>query len=122
MIKHKETFINFLGKEDEEEVAFHLNKAEIAELEITHKGGLKAYLEYIAKTDNGTAVMDTFKTILGMGIGVKSPDGKRFMKSEEIKQDFFNGCVYPKLFIKLCTDAKFASDFINGMCVEIKKC
>lgn len=59
--------------------------------------------------------MDLFKEIIHKSYGVKSPDGRRFMKSPEILEDFLQTEAYSELFVKLATDADEATAFVNGI-------
>ena len=45
----------------------------------------------------------------------KSPDGKRFIKSEELSTAFSQTEAYSQLFMELATDADAAAKFVNGI-------
>ena len=51
--------------------------------------------------------------------GEKSPDGKRFIKVNDagipLSIGFSQTEAYSQLFMELATDAKAASDFVNGI-------
>lgn len=47
--------------------------------------------------------------------GEKSPDGKRFVKSEELSTAFSQTEAYSQLYMELATDADKAAEFINGV-------
>lgn len=47
--------------------------------------------------------------------GEKSPDGKRMIKSAELSEAFAQTEAYSELFMKLATDSKAASEFVNGI-------
>lgn len=47
--------------------------------------------------------------------GVKSEDGRRFMKSEEISRSFMESPAYEILFEELVTNDKAAADFVNAV-------
>lgn len=49
------------------------------------------------------------------GYGVKSEDGRRFMKSEEISRSFMESPAYEILFEELVTNDKAAADFVNAV-------
>ena len=46
---------------------------------------------------------------------VKSEDGRRFMKSEEISRSFMESPAYEVLFEELVTNDKAAADFVNAV-------
>ena len=47
--------------------------------------------------------------------GEKSADGRRFVKSEKLSEEFSQTNAYSQLFMKLATDDKAAVAFINGI-------
>jgi hypothetical protein len=51
--------------------------------------------------------------------GEKSPDGRRFVKSEEISKAFSETTAYSDLFMELATDANVAAQFINDIIPKI---
>ena len=56
-----------------------------------------------------------FKEIILASYGVRSEDGKRFMKSEKAKEEFESSEAFVELFMELATDEKAAADFVNGL-------
>lgn len=121
MFVHEITYTDFDGNERTEEVRFHLSPAELTELEATTPGGLKKQMDNIMKKKDGPAIMRYFKKIVRMSYGKKSEDGRRFMKSEEIWNDFAETQAYVELFMKLVTDEKFAQEFANAVIPDMKK-
>ena len=47
--------------------------------------------------------------------GQKSIDGKRFIKSKELSEEFAQTEAYSTLFMELATNAEEASKFVNGI-------
>ena len=60
-------------------------------------------------------VMDFIKKIVLKSYGVKSTDGRRFIKSEELSTEFSQTPAFSAFMMKLMTDDKEASSFINGV-------
>ena len=56
-----------------------------------------------------------------LGYGEKSPDGKRFIKNQELRDAFAQTEAYSDLFMELATDAEAAARFINGIVPQGKK-
>ena len=50
-----------------------------------------------------------------MSYGVKSPDGKKFIKSEEITKDFKDTNAYDVMFIKYLSHPESFNAFIDGI-------
>lgn len=115
MLKETINYTDYNGSEREEDHYFNLSKAEIMEMELSTAGGLSGMIQDIVKTQDGPAIMKIFKDIILKSYGKKSPDGKRFEKSEEISKAFEQTEAYSVLFMKLVTDADAAAAFVNGI-------
>lgn len=115
MLKKTIKYTDFNGVVREEEFYFNLTEAELAEMNLMTKGGLKSYLESIISTQDTPALAELFKTIIDKSYGVKSPDGRKFVKSPEILSDFVYTQAYSNLYMSLITDADAASKFINSI-------
>ena len=50
-----------------------------------------------------------------MAYGVKSDDGKRFIKNERLREEFASSEAYSVLFMEIVTDADAAAKFINAV-------
>lgn len=115
MLKKTITYTDYNGTERTEDKYFNLSKAEIMEMEMSTAGGLAEMIQNIVKAQDAPAIMKIFKDIILKSYGEKSPDGKRFIKSEELSTEFAQTEAYSVLFIELATDADKAAEFINGI-------
>ena len=115
MLKKTIKYTDFNGVDREEDFYFNLTEAELAEMNLMTKGGLKGYLEAIINTQDTPAIAELFKTIINKAYGVKSPDGRKFTKSPEILDDFIYTQAYSNLYMSLIADADAAANFVNGI-------
>lgn len=115
MIKKTISYEDYNGTKRTEDHYFNLSKAELTEMQMSKKGGFDAYLTRIINSDNTPEIMAIFKDVIVKSYGVKSDDGKRFIKSEELVNEFLQSEAYSELLMELITDAKAAGDFINGL-------
>ena len=115
MIKKTITYVDYNGAERTEDFYFNLSKAELMEMEMGTKGGLTEELQRIINAQDTPEIIKVFKGLLLKSYGQKSPDGKRFIKSEELSEEFEQTEAYSQLFMELATDDKKASDFVNGI-------
>lgn len=115
MLKKTMTFKDLDGNDITEDFYFALNKAEIAELELSKMGGLSTYIQTLIESENGGEIIRTFKEIIRLSVGRRSADGRRFEKSEQITNDFMQTNAYPDLFMELATNGEAAAEFIRGI-------
>ncbi len=115
MLKRTETFKDFDGNERTEDFYFNLTKAELTEMQMSEVGGLEKRLKGIIQAQDGVRIMEFFKGILQKAYGVKSPDGRRFIKNEEVLNEFIETEAYSQIFMDLVTDADKMADFIKGV-------
>lgn len=115
MLKKTIKYTDFNGVDREEDFYFNLTEAELAEMNLMTKGGLKGYLEAIINTQDTPAIAELFKTIINKAYGVKSPDGRKFVKSPAILDDFIYTQAYSNLYMSLIADADAAANFVNGI-------
>ena len=115
MLKKTITYTDYDGNERTEDVYYNISKAELTELQFSVKGGLKNILEKAVKEKDGPTIMQLSKEIVLKAYGVKSNDGRRFMKSEEITKEFAETEAYVNLFMELATDEKAAIAFAEGV-------
>lgn len=120
MLKKTITYTDYEGVERTENFYFNLTKAELAEMELTTDGGMKERLQRIVDAKDGKAIMREFKGIIMKAYGVKSDDGKRFRKSEELSKEFEESPAYDILFMELVTDADAAANFVQGILPQMQ--
>lgn len=115
MLKKVITYTDYDGNERTESFYFNLNEAELIEMELSAEGGLTQMIQKIVESKDGTRIIKVFKDLIFKAYGEKSPDGKKFVKSEELSKNFSYTEAYNKLFMELATDEKAAADFVNGI-------
>ena len=115
MLKKIITYTDYNGVERTEPFYFNLSKAELMEMELGVTGGMTEMLNKIIAAKDAPSLMKTFKEMIMKAYGVKSDDGKRLVKSEEISTAFTQTEAYSVLFMELITDDKAAADFVNGI-------
>lgn len=115
MLKKTIKYVDYNGVEREEDFYFNLTKAEIAEMELEIPGGMTEMLKRITAAQDTPSLVKIFKDLILRSYGEKSADGKRFIKSQELKESFAQTEAYSELFMELATNADAASAFINGI-------
>lgn len=115
MLKKVIKYTDYNGTVREEPFYFNLTQAEVTELEVSVEGGLVEMINRIVAAQNGRQIIDTFKDIILKSYGEKSPDGRRFIKNQEVRDAFAQTEAYSQLFMELATNAQAASEFVNGI-------
>ena len=115
MIKKTITYKDYNQVDRTEDFYFNLSKAEVMEMEMSTSGGLAEMITRIVAAQDQPAIIKIFKDLILKAYGEKSPDGKRFIKSDELSTAFSQTEAYSQLFMELATDAEAASAFVNGI-------
>lgn len=119
MITKKITYTDFNGVERTEEFNFNMTKAELAELELSYPGGFSTIINNVVNAKDVTQLAAIFKDIICRSYGIKSEDGRKFVKNRENLEDFMATEAYSELYMELATDANKAAEFINGVLPKI---
>lgn len=115
MLKKTITYTDYNGVDRTEDFYFNLTKAELTEMELSTTGGMAEMMQRIVNAQDAPAIIKIFKEIVLKAYGQKSPDGRRFIKSEALREEFSQTEAYSILFMELATDADAAAKFINGI-------
>jgi hypothetical protein len=115
MLKKTITYTDYNNEERTEDFYFNLSKAELLEMELSVQGGLSETIKRIVDAKDVPALIKLFKELVLKAYGVKSLDGKRIIKTEELSTEFSQTEAYSQLFVSLAMDADEASVFVNGI-------
>jgi hypothetical protein len=115
MIKKTITYSDFNGNERTEDFYFNLTKAEITKMELSTKGGLAEMIQRIVAAQDTPAIIEVFEDLIKRAYGVKTPDGRGFIKRADDLEAFMATEAYSQLFMELATDADAAANFVNGV-------
>lgn len=126
MITRTIPYTDYNGIQRKEKFYFDLTQFEATEIAVELPDGIVEELSEDGTNQQQTAihlmeklgrkgVMDFIKKIVLKSYGVKSTDGRRFIKSEELSTEFSQTPAFSAFMMKLMTDDKEASSFINGV-------
>ncbi len=103
-VPHKEVFY------------FNLNRAEVLKMLVTDSDAtLDQVFDYFKQTRNGKRLLAMIEDLIKSSYGVKSPDGKSFIKRPEHLEAFVQSEAYSELLTELLNDADKASEFFIGI-------
>jgi hypothetical protein len=112
MLKREITYEDFNGVKSTETFYFNLSKTEMAGWDL---GGMAASIERMAKAQDTASLVTEIQKIVLTSYGEKSEDGKRFIKSEELRTAFSQTAAYDALFMELAQDEQKLLGFFQGV-------
>lgn len=121
MYKITKTYVDYDGNERTEDFFFNLTHAELLKMQTSENGGMGKLLKKMIQEDNMKRLYELFEKIVDNAYGEKSLDGRRFMKSEEILNNFKQTEAYSEIIVELATDHDKAVPFINNVLPKIEE-
>lgn len=119
MYKRSITYTDFDGVERKETFYFNLSKAEITQLELETPGSFSGYIQQIIDAKSTTELIKLFKKFIDLSYGIKSPDGRRFIKNQEALTEFKETEAYSEFFMDLVSNTDLAIEFMNGIMPQL---
>ena len=117
MFKKTVTYEDYNGEEQTEDFYFNLNKVEVMELEYSLGPGesiTNSFMAIARAKDYGT-IIALIKKVLLMAYGEKTPDGKRFVKSDELRTAFEQSAAFETIFWEFGTNEEAFAEFFIGV-------
>lgn len=115
MFKKTVNYTDYNGQERQEDFYFNLTKAEVLEMELSTTGGLSAMIQGVIDAKDTPQLIKIFKDLVLKSYGKKSPDGRRFIKSAELTEEFAQTEAYSEIFMELATNDEAATAFVQGI-------
>jgi hypothetical protein len=115
MLKREISYEDLDGNKVTDTFYFNLFKGELVDLELSAQDGFGVMLQRIIQAKNAKLLVEEFKKLILMSYGKKSEDGKRFIKSAELREEFSQTAAFDALFMELSTDETAAATFVQGV-------
>lgn len=127
MIKQTIKYVDFDGKEQEDVVYFNMTRTELLDFYLNLPDDLTEDLKNPNEVDvekfgarmlekmGRSGIFDFVKTLVFKAYGVKSEDGRRFIKSEQLSTEFTQTLAYDEFIIDLFSDDNKVNAFVNGI-------
>lgn len=115
MYKQTIDYVDFDGNKRSEDFYFNLTKAELVEMELGTDGGMSGILDRITRAKDTPSIIKEIKNIILKAYGIKSADGRKFLKNDQIRQEFECSEPFSEMFMSLATDDEKAAAFIIGI-------
>ena len=115
MIAKTITYTDYNNVERTETFYFNLTKTELAKMELSAAGGYADRVQRIIDAKDIPSLTNVLNDLILNSYGIKSEDGRRFIKSPQLSEEFSQTEAYNQLFMELITDDKKAANFVNGI-------
>lgn len=106
-------YTDYRGQKRKETHRFNLTKAELVEMQNSHLGGMDVRMQRLTEAQDNRAIMAIFKDIIRKSYGVISDDGRRFIKSDELSDEFEQTEAYSIFVMELLNGYEEATKFVN---------
>lgn len=110
------TYTDFDGNERTEKIYFNLTKAEALKLDASN---YSEYLQKVLDAGDNSKILEAYEKFIDLGYGEKSEDGRRFVKSDEILQNFKTSLIFDEFYFKLLSDPEYAINFMIGVLPDV---
>lgn len=114
MIKRTIEYEDFNGNKRKEDFFFHFTKADVAKMELSTSGGYTEMIKRIIAAQDNPTLVNIFEELVLKAYGQPSPDGRLFVKNDQLRTEFSQTEAYSILFMELATDSTKAYEFVNG--------
>jgi len=122
LFKKTVTYKDYNGDEQTDTYWFHLSEDEVTVIEyeaVTDRTlGLADMIEKIVKDMKGKEMIGIITNLVEKAYGIRSTDGKRFIKTPELYEEFKSTAGYSKFFFELVTNADTLVEWFNGLLPE----
>ena len=116
MFKYEIPYVDYNGMERKEMAYFNLSKAELTEMELSTQAGVEEMIRVLIATNDNAKIVKIFKELILKSYGIKSEDGRRFIKSQELRDQFEQSEAYSEFFMKMVANEDgLQTKFINGV-------
>nr|DAF62657.1 MAG TPA: hypothetical protein [Siphoviridae sp. ctuBK6] len=122
MLKQKVQYEDFDGATQVEDLYFNLNRMELIALQSRYgKEDMAAYIDKLVEDKDIEKVYEILNDIVLSAYGLRSEDGKRFLKSETIREEFKQSLAYDALIEDFHDETrKVLESFIVGITAHIR--
>jgi len=112
MFKRSIKYTDFDGIETVDVCYFNMTKTEILQYQAKIGGN---FIQIIVDSKDMEKIIREIQNLVLAAYGIRSEDGKRFIKNDQIREEFTQTAAYDALFMELATDDKAAAEFILGI-------
>ena len=123
MIKKTISYTDFDGNSVKEDLYFNISKAEAMKLEYTSDGRLTDFMSRVSKkasegsldAEEEEKIVKFIVDFVLQAYGKKSEDGRRFIKSEQIRSEFSQSAAFDAFLDELLGSEEYMKTFFSSV-------
>ncbi len=110
MLHKKVTYTNYNGEVVNEDVYFNLTSMELVKMEAKYEMSIPDKIKEVTDTKDYEGIIALFEDLLLTAYGVKSEDGRRFIKDEQATKEFGDSIAYAEIFEQIILNPESAKE------------
>ena len=115
MVRREIKFTDFNGKSQSEVAYFNVNKAELGKLQMRHNGTYLDHLKLLSEKKRVEEMYNFVYELILDAYGEKDPEGRKFIKTPEMRADFEQSLPFSELILQLVTNPEDLAAFVKGI-------
>lgn len=112
MLERSFTYEGFDGKTYTDTWGFYLSKADLIEINYGSWVGIDVLLKQLVANKNGKEIVNIVREMVLKAVGKPSEDGRRFIRNQETRDEFYQTEAYSQLMSELLTEPQKVLDFL----------
>lgn len=115
MVRKEISYTDFNGKSQKDIAYFNMNKAELGKIQMKENG---TYIDRLQDLVARRKVEEMFNFVYNLVLdsyGERDPEGRKFVKSKELRDDFEQSIAFSEFLMELVSDGDKLSDFITSI-------
>ena len=118
MFSREFEYTGYDGQPKKDTYWFNLTEAELYEIDLSSIHGFTGEMTRLLKEERTKEIVEAFKSIILGAVGTVSADGRKFIKNEAIKEDFYRSKAYTQLFVELVSSGEKLAEFLKAAIPE----
>ena len=110
MLHKKVTYTNYNGEVVNEDVYFNLTSIELVRLEAKYEMSIPDKIKEVTESKDFRGIISLFEDLLLTAYGVKSEDGRRFVKDPQVTKEFGDSIAYAEIFEQIILNPDAAKE------------
>lgn len=110
MLHKKVTYTNYNGEVVNEDVYFNLTSMELVKMEAKYEMSISDKIKEVTEANDYKGIIALFEDLLLTAYGVKSEDGRRFVKDKQATKEFEDSIAYAEIFEQIILNPDAAKE------------